>query len=395
FLANETARKIHSGNIITAQVDGSVTAEGNFSALMDNQGKVAGVRFDGIRYDMNKSGDQRSTSSALDLAIEGKGYFILGQGEGNIRYSRVGNFVVDPEEGTLMREDSNLKVQGYGINANGEVNTATLTDIKINQAPKPAKATDTLTTIGELSATAAAPSVLAFDATDKGSYTLKKVHSVFDSNGTQHDFYQYFVKDVGDPKKWTVHYQLDNQDAGTAALTFDSTTGKLVVPARFKAATNTVTLADAQPMTIDIDYTNLTRSGDKSEIRDISNNGYASSKYDKVKIDATGGVYAKYADGKELQVGQIVLADFAAESELTRMDGPNWQQSDRSGKPTLIMLKRDSITQLKSQHLEGSNINAQSEMLKLMSIAEQNSSLSYVLTNQNRIKDTLMNAVNR
>lgn len=388
FSANQTEQKARSNNIINAQTPGYKEENVYFEALY-NKGIGAGIRVDSVTHNMDKPGVQKSTGRALDLAIEGKGYFILAQGEGNLRYSRVGNFDVD-REGNLIRQKSNLKVQGYSIGANGEVNTGTLNDIKISQARKPAKATDTLTSTGKLNRTKAAPSI-AFNATDESSYSFKRPDTVFDSNGEKHDFFQYFVRDAADPKKWTVHYQLDNQGAGTANLAFDDN-GK-ISPADFTATTNALTPDNAQPMTINIDYTNLTLSVEASNLGGSSANGYASSEYKGAKIDETGIVYAEYADGKPLKVGQIVLANFAAESELTSVDGTNLEHNNRSGEPILSTLDKNSTKQLKSGYLEGSNVDMQGELIAMIDTGMQAAALSSILRSIKENTETIMRAI--
>ena len=60
----------------------------------------------GINYANNKQGNLLMTGRKTDLAIDGKGYFALMQSDGNVVYTRDGNFKVD-SNGTLV--DSNGK----------------------------------------------------------------------------------------------------------------------------------------------------------------------------------------------------------------------------------------------------------------------------------------------
>ena len=60
----------------------------------------------GINYATTKQGNLLTTGGKTDLAIDGKGYFGLMQADGNIVYTRDGNFKVD-SNGTLV--DSNGK----------------------------------------------------------------------------------------------------------------------------------------------------------------------------------------------------------------------------------------------------------------------------------------------
>lgn len=55
----------------------------------------------GINYATNKQGNLLTTGGKTDVAIDGKGYFALTQGDGSIVYTRDGSFKVD-SNGTLV-----------------------------------------------------------------------------------------------------------------------------------------------------------------------------------------------------------------------------------------------------------------------------------------------------
>lgn len=87
----------------------------------------------GINYAKNKQGNLLTTGGKTDLAIDGKGYFALMKADGNIVYTRDGNFKID-SNGTLV--DSNgTKVYIEYENGASEGNPAlTSEDISIDQA---------------------------------------------------------------------------------------------------------------------------------------------------------------------------------------------------------------------------------------------------------------------
>jgi len=62
----------------------------------------------GINYASEKQGNLLTTGGKTDLAIDGKGYFALTQANGNIVYTRDGNFKIDTN-GTLV-DSSGTKV---------------------------------------------------------------------------------------------------------------------------------------------------------------------------------------------------------------------------------------------------------------------------------------------
>ena len=74
-------------------------------------------------------GSLQTTGRSLDVAISGDGYFVVRQGN-NEMFTRAGNFYLD-SNGNLVTGQGNL-VQGYPVNANGEVNKSGVADIKID-----------------------------------------------------------------------------------------------------------------------------------------------------------------------------------------------------------------------------------------------------------------------
>ena len=72
-----------------------------------NQQKGHGVMIAGIAKDFS-TGSFQSTERSLDVAVEGEGFFELGDGDGNLVYTRNGSFDQSAEE------DGNYLVNGEG-----------------------------------------------------------------------------------------------------------------------------------------------------------------------------------------------------------------------------------------------------------------------------------------
>ncbi|MBR4741781.1 MAG: flagellar hook-basal body complex protein [Desulfovibrio sp.] len=71
-----------------------------------------GVRVDDIATNF-KPGNLESTNSMTDLAISGKGFFVVQDLTGNTYYTRAGDFIVD--ENNIMRNPSGLALLGYDL----------------------------------------------------------------------------------------------------------------------------------------------------------------------------------------------------------------------------------------------------------------------------------------
>ncbi len=102
-----------------------------------------------------EQGKLDATGMVTDLAIEGKGYFIVSNGVQQY-YSRAGSFQFDAA-GNIVSPTNGFVLQGKMADSSGVINVGTaVSDIKIPFGQKsPAKATSTVTFKGNLDATAA------------------------------------------------------------------------------------------------------------------------------------------------------------------------------------------------------------------------------------------------
>ncbi len=86
-----------------------------------------GTRMSSITRDFS-TGSLQPTGVNTDMAVEGNGFFIV-ELEGNTRYTRTGNFVLD-RDFNLVNSDGGL-VQGFGVDENFEVVEGLLQNITI------------------------------------------------------------------------------------------------------------------------------------------------------------------------------------------------------------------------------------------------------------------------
>lgn len=112
-----------SNNIANADTVGFKSGREMFSALYVN-GSGNGVMDQGAQQSMDANGSLVSSSDSLDMAISGKGFFILQDTNNSTKYSRAGYVQVD-KDGFLVN-NSGLKYQG--LTAKGG-----LADIKISE----------------------------------------------------------------------------------------------------------------------------------------------------------------------------------------------------------------------------------------------------------------------
>ena len=107
----------------------------------------SGVMVDNVRQEFSQ-GNISGTENALDMAIDGNGFFVLND-RGSVTYTRSGIFSLDKDGYVVANNGSRL--QGYAANANGVVN-GVLGDINIQVANQPPRLTTLTSAILNLDA---------------------------------------------------------------------------------------------------------------------------------------------------------------------------------------------------------------------------------------------------
>ncbi|WP_160686117.1 flagellar hook-basal body complex protein [Clostridium sp. C2-6-12] len=134
-----------SNDLVNSQTTGYKSTDVGFKDLLteslDRKGtplrdKTAisgtGVKL-GVNYARNKQGNLLPTGGKTDLAIDGTGYFGIMKSDGNVVYTRDGNFKIDTN-GTLVDTNGNKVYIEYGEGAS-EGNPALVgKDISIDQS---------------------------------------------------------------------------------------------------------------------------------------------------------------------------------------------------------------------------------------------------------------------
>jgi flagellar hook protein FlgE len=98
-----------------------------------------------------------------------------------------------------------------------------------------------------------------------------------------------------------------------------------------------------------------------AQVTTLSQNGYAAGEYVSVAINDNGRVVVTYSNGQQLEVAQVVIADFNAANQLKRMDGGVFAATSDSGEP--IFNLQGGIL---GASLESSNTDISEEFTKLI-----------------------------
>ena len=333
-------------------------------------------------------GSLENTGSATDLAINGKGFFIVNDSSGASFYTRAGQFYLD-ESGDMVNPD-NYVLQGYQIDASG--NLGSLVDINIpGERMSPPQLTQNFTFDINLDAEAATGA------------TYSTSQSVYDSLGNAIPLTLTFTKTdpAVTPRTWTVAATVPAPNgpvtiAGGTSITFD-TSGNMTAPAG--DLTLGITLANgASNMSVTWDLVDnngplgdITGYAAPSNTTFQTQDGYASGVLRGVSVDENGFVTATYSNGQLTPLFQVAMADFASYEGLSKMGKNLYAESLSSGQPLPGVAGDGRLGNITPMAIEMSNVDLAQEFVKMITTQRAFQANSRVITTSDEILAELIN----
>ncbi|AMQ43701.1 MULTISPECIES: flagellar hook protein FlgE [Aeromonas] len=343
------------------------------------------------------------TNNALDLAIQGNGFFVTSDGLTNLdrTYTRAGAFKLN--ENSYMVNNQGHYLQGYEINPDGTPKAVSINATKPIQIPDRAgepKMTSLVEASFNLSIDSKTKPTLPanFDRTNSSTYAHSTSVTIYDSLGAPHTITKYFVRhedpaNAGQPLNpgtWSMFmYEGDkpiNINGGTASpgagiptglqMTF-TPSGKLdttipVAPIKTVALGNGAGGAGiinngADPtQTLEIRLGTVTQYNSPFEVNKLTQDGATVGRLTKVEITPDGVVSATYSNATTLKVAMVALAKFANSQGLTQVGDTSWRQSLLSGDALPGTPNSGTFGSIKSSALEQSNVDLTSELVDLI-----------------------------
>lgn len=289
-----------SDNVANMNTPGFRGRDSFFSNI--NGGRGVRIAGDGLR---TAPGDIRQTGNPTDLAVDGEGFYILRDSEGNYHYTRAGQFRFN-DEGLLV--DS---VSGYEVMAlDGSGNLASI-DLDAYRT-LPAEATTRVRISGNIARGATSP------------VTVNTI-TVYDQAGTAHTYTATFTNNNTTPPSFAVSVA---DSAGTVVQTgevrFDATgmpqTGfsEMTLSLTFDGVAQSVVLDFGTPGTTD-GMTSLT--GVTTNLASRTTDGHPVLSVTDLSFDENGVLQLTYSQSEKRQGPQIALAAFPNESALRLVGG--------------------------------------------------------------------------
>jgi flagellar hook protein FlgE len=386
---------VTANNIANSNTVGFKAARAQFADVyaagavnLNNSVIGQGVRLSSTAQQFTQ-GNISTSSSNLDLAISGDGFYTLKDANGYV-YSRNGQFGEDKSGNVISSTGQALQV--YPPLINGGFNTGTLTNLNLQTAQSAPQASSTGTVILNLPANTAPPTVAPFDATNSLTYNQSTSTQVYDSLGNAYPATMYFSQQAAPPNTWTVNMTVNGASAGPAqTLTFGNN-GAQTLPAGGTLNFNGFAPANgALPMSLAFNFGATTQFGGQFGVSSIVQNGFATGQLSTVSIDPTGIVSAVYTNGRSTQLGQLALANFPNTQGLKQLGDTNWSETFSSGTVVQGFAGSAGFGSIQSGALEASNVDLTTQLVDMITAQRAFQANAQVITTANSESQTIIN----
>jgi flagellar hook protein FlgE len=372
-------------NIANASTVGFRASRASFAdvlggSALSTQRLGSGVRMTGPETQFSQ-GSLQQTENSLDLAIRGNGWFAVRgnhQGQENTFYTRDGRFHLD-NSGRVSNEGG-LRLQGYIIDAAGELSSAPGDIVLAGQTSPPSRTTAVNFAVNLDSGATPPPAWVA--ATPGTTSNFATSTTVYDSIGAAHRVDIYFRNSA--PGAWEWHAMVDSGDlglpAGTPTQIADGTLGFTATGALNTEVTlsSSVSFAGATPnQVITFDFGDSLGAGGTglagstgfsgpSEVNSVNQDGYGAGTLTDVAIAEDGTVTGLFSNGQSREVARVALAHLTADSGLRRTGSQLFEATAESGQPSLGAASTSGTGYISAQVLEGANVDLGEELVTLI-----------------------------
>jgi flagellar hook protein FlgE len=338
-------------------------------------------------------GNISTTSSNLDLAISGDGFFTLKDPTSGTVYTRNGEFSEDKNGNVVTATGQALQV--YPPTANGGFNTGALEDLNLQTAQSAPQATTSGTAILNLPADSAVPpnaATLGFVPTDPTTFNQSTSTTVYDSLGNAFPATLFFTQ-TATPGTWTVNMTVNGQSAGPPQTLSFSNTGAVNSAnggiLTFPGFAPTTGATSPQPITFN--FAQSTQFGGGFGVTSITQNGFTTGQLSTVSIDPTGVVSAVYTNGRSTQLGQLAMANFPNPQGLKQLGDTNWAETFSSGTSISGTAGSSGFGDIQSGALEASNVDLTTELVNMITAQRAFQANAQVITTANQLSETVIN----
>ena len=390
--SNSEAMGIIGDNISNANTVGFKSSKAVFSDLFSTilaNGSITrqlgrGSQLSGSLKEFSQGAFENSTN-ALDMAIDGSGFFVVNNGTGN-QYTRAGQFRLN--ENGLVQAVTGEILQGQKIT--NDAVSADVGNIDLAGVQSAPQATTTFTLGANLDGAATAASTFTSPVTIYNSVGTQVIASIKFTNVADANSWGYTIS--------TSEGTLTSGASGT--VSFDSS-GNLTSPTTDQAIvidySAAKTPALTQNLTWDLIGSSGITNGKLTGFSAASNNnslvqdGFSTGTLVGLTTNSTGVISGLFNNGQTDQLFQVTLGDFLAPSGLQRAGNNLFAETAESGQVVLGTAGTGGFGGITGQSLELSNVDLAEQFVTMIQTQQAFQASARIITTTD---DLLTEAVN-
>ena len=410
----------------------------------------AGVLVERISQ-QHTQGNINYTDRALDMAIEGNGYFVLSD-NGQIEYTRAGYFDLD-KEGYIVN-NTGKRLQGYEADLQGNIQ-GVMGDMRLSQTNVEPNATSKVDVELNLDSRKENLDIALFNPNDRTTYSDANSTAVYDSLGIEHVITQYFIKvdpasAGGDPNEgntWAMLTAFDGKFIDSAGnqvlqggdpLTADNFNAWVAAPNNPQTLVQSVLAfntqgalagynpgnpgpystvnnppgqttpsfdlsvpdeylagawmgATAGSNTYTYNLRGTTQYGASYSAQSQYQDGYTTGRLAGLEVGQDGTIFGRYTNGQNRAVGQVPIATFTAPEGLKPNGSTAWLETAESGIPTFNTAGTGITGRVAGGALEDSNVDLAEELVKMIIGQRNYQANAKTIQTQDAITQTIIN----
>ncbi|MCV2367374.1 flagellar hook protein FlgE [Roseateles oligotrophus] len=381
-------------------------------------------------------GNVTATDNPMDLAINGGGFFQVGDGKNPVSYTRNGQFKVS-QEGYIVNGEG-LKLLGYPADTAGVIQPGLAQTLRLPTSgisPQPTTAVKmefNLDSRASFSGKTADPGINLKDAK---TYNNATSMTAYDAKGQSVAVTFYFQKaqpltgplssdptiplDPLETTKWNVFATANGEfftkgaDGNPSTITpadpaavpptvarmvspyttleFDPKGGKPIVPTKelplyIPATGNTLEIVGAS-----LNMLGASENGSGFGVTNLTQDGYAPAQLTGIVIEGTGTVTARYSNGQSKPAGQVELANFINPQGLQPLGGNRWARTLTSGEAVVGVAGDGNLGRIQAGALEESNIDLTAELVNMVTAQRAYQASAQTIKTQDQVLQTIVN----
>ena len=360
-------------------------------------------------------GNITTTANALDLAINGRGFFALSTSQGETVYSRNGQFKRD-KDGYIINNEKH-QLLGQALDESGAPAGPAGTPIQLTNDGSPPLKASAISITANMDARARTISA-PVDFSDAKSYNFVTSQTAYGDNGAPIALNYYFKKitdptpgdatatppDPGTGGTWEVYMSADGNTNAASVSVDGSGLPAPVATFTFNAngslpAGTTVTVPsipggkNGQPLTgVTINLSGTTEYSGSYSVTDLSGGGYGQGNLSDFLIETDGTVKARYTNGQSKSIARVQLADFKNLNGLQPIGANEWKPTNASGDPLPLGTPGSGVYGLlQSGALEESNVDLTAELVNMIVAQRAYQANAQTIKAEDQVQQTLVN----